>query len=112
MRRLARRALMGMVAILSIASLMGAAYEVRSTSRELRATPPPGKLVDIGGYRLHIWCTGSGEPAVVLDTGLGAPRLTGAPCNRRSRSLRAYARTTEPAWVTATQGQVPARRSR
>ena len=55
MRRLATRALMGMVAMLGVVSLMGAAYEVRSTSRELRATPAPGKLVDIGGYRLHIW---------------------------------------------------------
>jgi pimeloyl-ACP methyl ester carboxylesterase len=27
--------------------------------------------VDIGGYRLHLWCTGDGAPAVILDTGLG-----------------------------------------
>ena len=37
----------------------------------LAATPPPGHLVDIGGYRLHLWCTGDGAPAVILDTGLG-----------------------------------------
>jgi pimeloyl-ACP methyl ester carboxylesterase len=31
--------------------------------------PPPGKLVDIGGRKLHLHCTGSGSPAVVLVAG-------------------------------------------
>ena len=30
-------------------------------------------LVDVGGYRLAIHCTGEGSPTVVLETGLGAP---------------------------------------
>jgi pimeloyl-ACP methyl ester carboxylesterase len=33
----------------------------------------PGQLVDVGGYKLHINCTGSGTPAVVLEAGLGEP---------------------------------------
>ena len=32
---------------------------------------PPGKLIDIGGYRLHLNCTGNGEPTVVLIPGGG-----------------------------------------
>ena len=40
-------------------------------SKDLRANPPPGRLVDVEGHRLHIWCTGSGDPTVVLDAGLG-----------------------------------------
>ena len=32
---------------------------------------PPGKLVDIGGYRLQLYCRGSGSPTVVFDAGLG-----------------------------------------
>ena len=32
---------------------------------------PPGKLVDIGGYRLHLNCTGKGGPTVVLIPGSG-----------------------------------------
>ena len=32
---------------------------------------PPGKLIDIGGYRLHLNCTGKGEPTVVLIPGSG-----------------------------------------
>lgn len=35
------------------------------------APPPPGTLVDIGGYRLHIHCQGTGDPAVVMLAGGG-----------------------------------------
>jgi len=36
------------------------------------ADPPPlGKLVDIGGYRLHLNCTGKGKQTVVLSAGAG-----------------------------------------
>lgn len=33
------------------------------------APSPPGRLVDAGGFRLHLWCTGSGGPTVVLVPG-------------------------------------------
>ena len=36
--------------------------------------PPPGRLVDIGGWRLHLDCTGEptpGRPTVVLEAGVG-----------------------------------------
>ena len=32
---------------------------------------PPGRLVDIGGHRMHIHCQGEGEPTIVLDSGAG-----------------------------------------
>jgi pimeloyl-ACP methyl ester carboxylesterase len=32
---------------------------------------PPGRLVDIGGRRLHLNCTGNGSPVVVAESGLG-----------------------------------------
>jgi pimeloyl-ACP methyl ester carboxylesterase len=32
---------------------------------------PPGKLVDLGGHRLHVNCSGSGAPTVVVELGLG-----------------------------------------
>jgi pimeloyl-ACP methyl ester carboxylesterase len=28
--------------------------------------PPPGTLIDVGGYRVHLYCIGSGSPAVVI----------------------------------------------
>jgi len=34
------------------------------------APPPLGKLVDVGGYRVHLYCTGNGSPSIVI---VGAP---------------------------------------
>lgn len=36
--------------------------------------PPPGQLVDVGGWRLHLNCTGAaraGQPTVILEPGIG-----------------------------------------
>ena len=36
------------------------------------STPkPPGKLVDLGGHKLHVYCSGHGSPTVVVENGLG-----------------------------------------
>src|SRR6266853_3515962 len=32
---------------------------------------PPGRMVDLGGHRLHMNCTGKGSPTVVVENGLG-----------------------------------------
>jgi pimeloyl-ACP methyl ester carboxylesterase len=37
---------------------------------------PPGRLVDVGGHRLHLHCAGTGTPAVVFDAALGASSLS------------------------------------
>ncbi|MFO1436470.1 MAG: alpha/beta hydrolase [Gammaproteobacteria bacterium] len=42
-----------------------------SVTTEANVPPPPGRLVDVGGYRLHLHCTGSGAPTVILESGLG-----------------------------------------
>jgi pimeloyl-ACP methyl ester carboxylesterase len=31
----------------------------------------PGQLVDVGGFRLNLYCMGSGSPAVIFDSGWG-----------------------------------------
>lgn len=36
-----------------------------------RQITPPGRLIDVGGFRLHINCQGRGEPTVILDSGAG-----------------------------------------
>jgi pimeloyl-ACP methyl ester carboxylesterase len=36
--------------------------------------PPAGELVDIGGYRLHVECVGSGAPTIVFEPGNTASR--------------------------------------
>jgi pimeloyl-ACP methyl ester carboxylesterase len=60
----------------SLATLLGLAlvgyiYEPWAEARDAKANPPPGQLVDVGGYSLHINCTGSGSPTVVIESGWG-----------------------------------------
>ncbi|NEQ39390.1 MAG: alpha/beta hydrolase [Okeania sp. SIO3I5] len=33
--------------------------------------PPPGKLFDVGGYHLHLYTVGEGNPTIILDHSLG-----------------------------------------
>jgi len=35
------------------------------------APKPIGKMVDLGGHRLHVNCSGTGSPVVVVENGLG-----------------------------------------
>ncbi len=51
--------------------LAGTVYETLAEESDRRAFPAPGQLVDIGGYRLHITCIGTGSPTVILDSGWG-----------------------------------------
>ena len=44
-------------------------------------------LIDIGGRRLAVWCDGEGLPAVVLETGLGAPASDWTPVQDAVSSL-------------------------
>jgi len=40
------------------------------------AIAPPGQLIDVGGFRLHIHCSGEGSPSIVLDAALGGSSLS------------------------------------
>jgi pimeloyl-ACP methyl ester carboxylesterase len=55
--------------------LSGVVYEAIASAGDAKAYPPPGRLIDVGGYRLHIQCVGTGSPTVVLDAGLGGMSL-------------------------------------
>src|SRR5215217_6402640 len=73
-RRLMRRigmALLGLIVVLLALAVAGAIYQAIATELAERAYPPPGQMVDVGGYSLHINCVGQGTPTVVLEAGLG-----------------------------------------
>lgn len=48
---------------------VGFFWESKVTARVAREYPMRGQLVDVGGYRLHLYCIGTGTPTVVLDSG-------------------------------------------
>jgi pimeloyl-ACP methyl ester carboxylesterase len=72
-RRGLRRALIysigALVAVIVALLIAGCVYQFLENERDLRAFPAPGQLVDVGGRRLHLWCTGAGSPVVILEAG-------------------------------------------
>jgi pimeloyl-ACP methyl ester carboxylesterase len=68
------------IGIISLAAL-GAVYQIIATAMDTRALPPPGQMIDVGGYSLHLYCVGQntdGRPTVILESGLGATSSTWA----------------------------------
>jgi pimeloyl-ACP methyl ester carboxylesterase len=56
--------------VLALVVLAGLAQPIPGASAaEPAEPPPPGKLVDLGGRRLHLQCMGSGSPAVIVENG-------------------------------------------
>lgn len=71
-----------LTAVLAILCVFRVAAPAQTTNNEQIPPPPIGKLVDVGGYRVHLYCTGSGSPAVVIvgaalsfDWGLVQPEV-------------------------------------
>jgi pimeloyl-ACP methyl ester carboxylesterase len=56
--------------------LAGTIYESSAEAADIQAYPPPGQMVDVGGYRLHINCIGTGSPTIIIEAGLGGWSLT------------------------------------
>ena len=69
--RLARKLVVGFVALIVFLTGAGAAYEAIASSQDAMRYPPPGRLVDVGGYHVHVQCLGQGSPTVLLDAGGG-----------------------------------------
>lgn len=53
----------------------GAIYQAIEGHRDRQRFHPAGRLVNVGGHRLHIYCTGEGSPTVILEAGGGNPWL-------------------------------------
>ena len=72
----------GFVVILILGLLAGAIYERVGKQRDQEQLPRVGQAVDIGGRSLNIYCSGSGSPSVILDTGGSAPGYSNMPLQR------------------------------
>jgi pimeloyl-ACP methyl ester carboxylesterase len=83
----------GFLALVSV----GGGYEtLRNATDPALASVAGTRLVDVGGHRLSIRCTGSGSPTVVLEPGLGESASTMArwiaPDVARTTTVCAYDR--------------------
>ncbi len=88
----------GWAAAIAVAALVlvhgaGFVYESIAARTDLARYPPPGERIDVGGFKLHLYCTGqraTGEPLVVLESGSG---LGGAGWGLVQPEVSAFART-------------------
>ena len=56
-------------ALMAVAAIGGG---IQTVAEALDAEPRmPGQLIDVGGHSLHLRCSGSGSPTVVLEPGAG-----------------------------------------
>ena len=71
MRALAK--LVGWLFVLIVTVLIaGTVYQTVQASADLDRYPPPGRLYDVDGLRLHLDCRGDGTPTVILEAGLAS----------------------------------------
>ncbi len=68
--RIGRFLLYPVIAILVLAAL-GGGYETVRDVGDAAASPAHGQLIDVGGHRLYLNCTGSGSPTVVIEPAAG-----------------------------------------
>src|SRR5438309_12309 len=70
LRSLTRRLVLYPLFVVLVVAGVAGGYETIQDQVDRSATAMPGHLVDVGGHRLYVHCTGSGSPTVVLVSGL------------------------------------------
>jgi len=70
-RRSGRGLLYPVIAVTAIATVGGGYHTVTQSINHASAETLPGQLIDVGDHRLFLSCSGSGEPTVILEPGLG-----------------------------------------
>ncbi|ANY74903.1 alpha/beta hydrolase [Paenibacillus ihbetae] len=63
-------------AVVVMALAAGFVYESIAAKQAAKDYPPPGKMVDVGGYALHVVKAGSGSPTIVFEAGSGETSLS------------------------------------
>ncbi|HRQ42437.1 MAG TPA: alpha/beta hydrolase [Chloroflexota bacterium] len=58
---------LALIALSLALALSGATYQAIAAAQDANRYPPPGQLVDVGGYQLHLYCLGEGSPTIILD---------------------------------------------
>ena len=64
------------LAVCVLLPLAGILYQAIGSALDARRYPPPGRLIDVGGHRLHIHREGQGSPVVVLEAGIAASSVS------------------------------------
>jgi pimeloyl-ACP methyl ester carboxylesterase len=65
------RILGALAVVCLVLAAAGATYNALSLRHYRKVSGVPGKLYNVNGYAMHIYCTGQGSPTILLDSGLG-----------------------------------------
>jgi pimeloyl-ACP methyl ester carboxylesterase len=65
------RILVGLSVLIVVLAGAGLIYQTVATKIDEGKFPPPGQLVTVGDYSMHISCVGQGSPAIILDAAGG-----------------------------------------
>lgn len=63
-----KRAALWSAILIFILVVTGMVYQTAATEADRKNFPPPGNLIDVGGFKMHIHCEGTGSPTVILET--------------------------------------------
>jgi hypothetical protein len=74
-RKVTERIVLSLAALACAAVAASASFNAVSLLYFRAHNPPPGDMYVIAGHRMHMVCTGSGSPTLVLDAGLGNDAL-------------------------------------
>jgi pimeloyl-ACP methyl ester carboxylesterase len=61
---------LGLLILLVLFLSTGAVWQLFSQQADHVKYPPLGKLVDVDGHAMHIYCSGEGSPTVILEGGV------------------------------------------
>ena len=78
---------------LSLLLGLASARHLWTLSRARRATPPPGRLVDVGGYRVHLLAEGKVPPGRVPVIWFAGGHATGYGMHHLHRAFRGETRS-------------------
>ena len=63
-----KRLFLWLLAIVFVLVMSGMIYQTASAEADRKNFPAPGNLIDVGGFKMHIYCMGEGNPTVILET--------------------------------------------
>ena len=71
-RKDAERIVLSVVVFLAVAVAGYSSFNAIALHHFWARNPAPGEIVAVGGHKMHIYCTGSGSPTIVLEAGGGS----------------------------------------
>lgn len=74
-RKITERIVLSIVVLVMVVVAGSSSFNAIALHHFWAANPPVGQFVAVNGHNMHINCTGSGAPTIVLDAGLGNDSL-------------------------------------